>query len=374
MAGKKVDFLYLSEPDMIKAGVLNAKECVETIDAMFRVVGQGDYLMGGPSENEHGIRIIFPEAKRFPGMPVAGPDRRFMAMVAYLGGDFNVCCEKWYGSNHVNPERGLPRSILMVTLNDVDTGEPLAVMSANLLSAMRTGAAPAVGAKYLTSTDAKVAAIVGGGVIGRATLLCLPHGMKNLSLVKIFDINKEKGERFAKEMAKELGISVVATDSLEEAVRGADFVNLATSGTAKPVIKDGWLKENVVISTQALAGISDELFASSSIVMDEWKMHLAWKHEEDQIPDSEAYKRTGLPSMDLFRLIAAGKVDEKSIRSLGPIAMGKVPGRKSGKERFILLVGGLPVEDAAWSLKVYRNAVKKGIGQKLLLWNEPHWS
>jgi ornithine cyclodeaminase len=329
--------------------------------------------MGGPSENEHGVRIIFPDKKRFPNMPVTGPDRRFMALVAYLGGDFNVCCNKWYGSNYINPGRGLPRSILMVTLNDVDTGEPLAVMSANLISAMRTGAVPAVGAKYLESKDAKVAAIIGGGVIGKATLLCLQHGMKNLSMVKIYDINKEKGQQFAKEMARELGIPAIATDSLEEAIRGSDFVNLATSGAVKPIIEDEWLKENVVISTQALAGISDELFENSNIVMDEWKMHLAWKHEEDQIPESEAYKKTGLPSMDLFRLIEAGKVKEKNIRSLGPIAMGKTPGRKSENERFILLVGGLPVEDAAWSLKVYQNAVKMGIGQKLLLWNEPHW-
>ncbi len=53
--------------------------------------------------------------------------------------------KKFYGSNGRNVRKGLPRSILMATLNDVETGQPLAYMSANLLSAMRTGAVPGGG-------------------------------------------------------------------------------------------------------------------------------------------------------------------------------------------------------------------------------------
>lgn len=81
---------------------------MEVIDDMFKVVGKGDYIMGSLSGNEHGQRIYFPVTKFLPNMPVAGPDRRSMAMVAYLGGKFNVCAEKWYGSNVENTKRGLP--------------------------------------------------------------------------------------------------------------------------------------------------------------------------------------------------------------------------------------------------------------------------
>ena len=55
MTGKKVEFLFLSQEDMIKAGVLDTKKCVEAIDEMFKLVAEGDYLMGGPFENDHGI-------------------------------------------------------------------------------------------------------------------------------------------------------------------------------------------------------------------------------------------------------------------------------------------------------------------------------
>ena len=140
MSGSKVEFLFLSQKDMIEAGVLDMKGCVEVMEKAFKIMNQGDYLMGGPSQNHHGMKLWLPKQARGPRMPVAGPDRRFMAMISYLGGEFNVCGVKWYGSNLENPaKRGLPRSVLMVILNDPETGAPLAVMDGNLISAMRTG-------------------------------------------------------------------------------------------------------------------------------------------------------------------------------------------------------------------------------------------
>ena len=88
------------------------ERCIEVMDEVFELLGQGDYLMGTPNHNAHGIKIYFPKEPKFPDMPKKGPDRRFMALVAYLGGRFHVCGEKWYGSNIANRDRGLPRSIL----------------------------------------------------------------------------------------------------------------------------------------------------------------------------------------------------------------------------------------------------------------------
>ena len=60
--GKKVEFLYLDEENMIKAGILDMKRCVEVIDEVFVLLGKGDYLMGSPGNNEHGQKIFFPKA------------------------------------------------------------------------------------------------------------------------------------------------------------------------------------------------------------------------------------------------------------------------------------------------------------------------
>ena len=159
----KVEFLFLNEEDMIKAGVTDMGRCVDVMTEMFELLGKGDYIMGSKNHNSHGIMIDFPENPKFEGMPKTGPDRRFMAMPSYLGGRFKVCGEKWYGSNKENIKKGLPRSILMYTLNDKDTGAPLAYMSANLLSAIRTGAVTGVAARFLAKNDAHVASVIGPG-------------------------------------------------------------------------------------------------------------------------------------------------------------------------------------------------------------------
>ena len=150
----KIDFLYLNEEDMLKAGVLDARRCIETMRETMALFGRHDYLLGGPKGDEHGLQMNFPQKSDIEDFPVEdGPDRRFMAMPAYLGGRFHIAGQKYYGSNSNNTKLQLPRSILMVTLSDVDTGAPKAIMSANLLSAMRTGAMPAMAATYLANKD-----------------------------------------------------------------------------------------------------------------------------------------------------------------------------------------------------------------------------
>ncbi len=67
----------------------------------------------------------------------------------------------------------MPRSILMLTLNDKDTGAPVAYMSANILSAYRTGAVPALAYKHLSKPDAKVVAIIGPGVMSKTALAAI---------------------------------------------------------------------------------------------------------------------------------------------------------------------------------------------------------
>ena len=81
-------------------------------------------------------------------------------------------------------EKRLPRSILMMMLNDKDTGAPLALMSANLVSAYRTGGIPGVGAKYLARKDAKVASVIGPGVMGKTSLAAFVSVCPHLDTVK----------------------------------------------------------------------------------------------------------------------------------------------------------------------------------------------
>ena len=105
----KIEFIYLSEPDTIKLGITDAPAWVDVCEEVFGLLAKGDYLMGGPNHNSHGMGIIFPKESPFPNMPVAGPDRGFFEMPAFLGGSFDVCGNKWYGSKGAISANGLPR-------------------------------------------------------------------------------------------------------------------------------------------------------------------------------------------------------------------------------------------------------------------------
>lgn len=181
----RIDFIYLSEQDMIAAGVTDMPACVDTMEEMFGLLHHGDYRMAGANNDSHGAMMMFPENSPFPNMPKPTADRRFMAMPAYLGGSFCTTGVKWYGSNIANRQKGLPRSILMFTLNDVDTGAPLAHMSANLLSAYRTGAVPGVGARHLARKDSKVVGILGPGVMAKTSLSAFMATCPKIDTVKV---------------------------------------------------------------------------------------------------------------------------------------------------------------------------------------------
>ena len=211
--GTKVDFLYLSEPDMVKAGVKDMKQCVEVMERLLVTLNKGDYVMGGKNHNSHGCMIMFPDDPQFPGMPKNADERRFMAMPAYLGGEYQMAGMKWYGSNVENKKQGLPRSILMMMLNDKDTGAPLALMSANLVSSYRTGGIPGVGAKYLARKDAKTVAIVGPGVMGKTSLAAFVSVCPNLDTLKILAAGSDSEKALMLEASK---FNQVITNAYEE--------------------------------------------------------------------------------------------------------------------------------------------------------------
>ena len=103
-----IDFIFLSEEDMIRAGVKNMPECIDTMEEVVKCLNTGDYVMGGQNHNSHGCQVSFPMDSPFENMPKdEGDDRRFMAMPAYIGGSFDLMGMKWYGSNMDNRKLGL---------------------------------------------------------------------------------------------------------------------------------------------------------------------------------------------------------------------------------------------------------------------------
>lgn len=374
MSYPEIDFLYLSEEDMIAAGVKDMKGCVEAMEEMFKLMKLGNYRMGGANGNSHGSMVMFPEKSEFPEMPVDGPDRRFMAMPAYLGGKFDMAGVKWYGSNAANREKGLPRSILMLTLNDKDTGAPLAFMSANILSAYRTGAVPGVGFKHFAREDAETIGIIGPGVMSKTALAAAVAVRPGLKTVKVKGRGMASLEKFVAHAKEEYPqLNIYAVETIEEAVRDADIVSVSTSSPTGdpalyPYIAEAWIKPGAIIeSTAALRFDDDFIINRARTVTDNIMLYEAW--EEEMKPN--AYNTIPIPAVHVEDLIAEGKMKPEQIDDLGDILLGRVPVHRKDNEVVIYSVGGMPTEDVAWGSIVYRNALAKGIGTKLKLWDMP---
>lgn len=373
MTQRGLSFRFLSEADLIGAGVLDMDRCVETMEEVFSLVARGDYLMGGPGQNDHGLMMWFPQSPPFPGMPAAGPDRRFMSMMAYLGGDFHVIGEKWYGSNIANRDKGLPRSIHTITLNDVDTGAPIAYMSGNLISAMRTGAVAGVAARHLATADAQVAAIIGAGVISRACARAIACAMPGLKEVKVFDLDFERAGAFAAELTDEFGLSARAAESMQAAISGSDVISVATSGATSPEILEQWVKPGAVLALTGNTSISADFYQQSRLVVDNWAMHEALYHDALTHPDGLESIRSWAMSADLLELLDAGQVAREQVENLGSLMAEKSENRADMRAT-IFISGGMPVEDVAWAKRVYTAAIERDLGQRLQLWDTPHWA
>lgn len=381
----KIDFLYLSEQDMLNAGVMDMARCIDTEAEVMRLLVKGDYLEGGPNGNSHGIMMEFPKKSDIEGFPLDDErDRRFMAMPAYLGGKFHLMGQKWYGSNPRNQKKGLPRSILTVMLNDVESGAPIALMSANVLSAVRTGCMPGLAAKYLAKKDPKVLTSIGGGVMAKTSILAIMSACPGIEELRIKGSSPTSKsaldcKEFILKYYPQLKISISAT--LEESVKGADIITeCVTVGKVneRPFLEPEWIAPGTLIISSSCLLMPEEFLAEKvTTVVDNIGMY------EGYLEDAKAYikahpeekKNYNKPSasigMNLMKMREKGLITTDDIIPIGKIVSGDAPGRTSEDDIIVAGFDGMPVLDVAWGYECYQNAVKKGIGTKLNLWDTP---
>ncbi|MFN7992720.1 MAG: ornithine cyclodeaminase family protein [Bryobacteraceae bacterium] len=319
--------LYLAREAVESVGLTMA-EIVEVVESAFRAKGQGNVEM--PPK---------------PGIHTR-PDAFIHAMPAYIKST-DAAGMKWVSGYPQNMARGLPYISGLLILNDPETGVPLSVMDATWITAMRTGAATAVAAKYLAQPDSKAIGIVGCGVQGRSNIQALQVVLKQIETVYAYDIRPEAAARFKEECCTPSGLACTICDSAEEAIRAADVI--VTSGPILrnpfPVILPDWLKAGVFVCP-----LDFNSYVTASA------FHAADVLCTDDIEQYHHYQSAGYfegaPSqpIDLGRVVADGA-------SL----------RQSASDRTISVNLGSAFEDIATAQLVYRSAVAKGLGDSLNL-------
>lgn len=374
-----MDFLYLSEPDMKRAGVENMHGCIDAMQDVFSLMENGDYRMGGSSNNDHGIMMKYPATTNIERMPVDGPDRRVVAMPAYLGGNYHMCGIKTYGSDPENHKRELPRSILMLILMDPETGLPLAYMSANALSAMRTGAVPGLGVRWLAPKVVHTISVIGPGVMGRTTCMSFIAEHPEIETIKIKGRGQNGIDSFIK-FGKGKFTNVkeyVICDSIQEACNDSDIICAGTTNAKvfedNPTINGEWIKPGALVIALSALIMNDEFLSDTQkcrLVVDNYKMYEGWGKGKEYPTQKNVSTLIG---MKFYDLVISGKITVDDIDSIGNIINGKTPGRIDDSRVTVFAVGGMPTEDIAWGMKCYENAKRLGIGESLVLWDKPEF-
>jgi ornithine cyclodeaminase/alanine dehydrogenase len=318
--------LYLSQSEVASVGV-TMKEIIDALEIAFREHGNG--------------RTEMPPK---PGVHTQ-PDAFIHAMPAYIPALYSVGM-KWVSGYPENHRRGLPYITGLMILNDVETGIPLAVMDCTWITAMRTGAATALAAKYLARPESESVGILGCGVQGRTNLEALKV-LFPIKRVVAYDTLPDAAHKYANAVRARWHLKVTIAKQPREAVEGLDLVVTAGPILRKPhaTIKAGWLKEG------AFASLVD--FDS---YWDGAAMKEASKFCTDDIPQFEHYREVGY-FQDVPPIYA----------SLGELVAGKKRGRDNAQEKTMACNLGLALDDMATAPIVYKRAVERGIGTLLEL-------
>lgn len=323
MERKNVEFLYLSRKDVASLNI-SMKEIIEAVETSFR---------------EHGLKRVQMPPK--PGVH-SRPNAFIHAMPAYVP-KVEALGMKWVSGYPQARKYGLPYIMGLLILNDAETGAPYCVMECGLETAMRTGAASAVAAKYLARENTENVAIVGLGEQGRWQLIAL-NEVLNIKQVKVYDIVRKAQERYVSEMREKVDVNIIPTENARDAIVDADVVVTACSEDVVPFVEKDWLKEGVLcLPLELNMAYKDEtIFSMDKIIVDDWKQ------------TQEHAKLTG-------------RQIPKPYAELGEIVAGKKPGRENENEKIWDSNYGLAVHDVIVGKLIYEKAIKKGIGTKLIL-------
>lgn len=236
-----------------------------------------------------------------------------------------------------NAARDKPSVIGTYLLLDGDSGEPLAALDGQALTAWRTAAASALAASYLAAPDARHMVMVGAGALA-PRLIAAHAAVRPIEAVAIWNRNPERAASLAADVDRP-GLRVTATTDLAAAVAGADIVSAATM-SHEPLIRGDWLKPGAHLDlvgayNPAMREVDDAAIARATVYVDTRAGALA-------------------EAGDIVQAIASGALDAARIAGdLFDLCRGDAPGRRSAGEITLFKSVGTAIEDLAAAILVY---------------------
>jgi alanine dehydrogenase len=235
-----------------------------------------------------------------------------------------------------------------VHLFDAANGSLLAMIAADYLGMMRTGATGGVAAKHLARADAETVGVFGAGWQARSQIEALCR-VRPVRLVKVFSRDEARRRTFCDEMSRWLGGEFRPAASAEETVRGSQIVVTITT-SAQPVFDGAWLEDGCHVN----AAGSNALIRRE---IDETAVRRAGVVCVDSRPTALAEAGDLLPALE------KGRLHDRQLVELGEIVAGTRPGRTSDAQITLFESQGLAIQDLAVAARLLRLAREKGVGR-----------
>ena len=308
--------------------LLDIRTCIDAVESAFRQRGEGH-----------------PSSSGVLGLHVK--DGGFHMKAAMLELSRPYLAAKINANFPSNPSTsGLPTIQGVLALFDATNGRVLAVMDSVTITTLRTAAASAVAARYLSRADARTATFVGCGVQARAHIAAI-SAVRDLKLALVFDIDERTAERFAGEMRALHPFEIRATTHLRDATAASDIIVTTTTSTNSFIgvdhISPGTFIAAVGADNEHKQEIDVALMAVSAVVVD----------------DLDQCAMIG----DLHHALEAGVVTRRDVRAtLGEVVAGTKPGRSEDGEIVVFDSTGVAIEDVAAASVVYERALMDNVG------------
>ncbi len=320
--------LMLTEEDV--RVVLDMPTTIEAVEESFRRQAAGD---------------SWPQPRRRFELP----DRVFlnyMAAADRAGG--------WMGLKIYTVARGKARFVVL--LYSATTGELAALIEADFLGQMRTGAATGIATKYMSRPDARFAGIIGTGLQARTQLQAIGE-VRRFERVRAFGRDPVRRADFCSEMSQRLGMQIVPATSAEEAVRDADVVVTITN-SIKPVLSAAWLAPGTHINAVG-ANFAFRRELEADVV------------SRASVIAVDSKEQAQMEAGDLIEPFKQDPSGWDRVCELAQIVSGKLPGRGGADQITLFKSVGIATWDIAVAARVFERAEHEGLGRQIPLGDLP---
>ncbi len=238
----------------------------------------------------------------------------------------------------------------LIHLYNANSGRLEAIIEANFLGMLRTGAASGIASRYLSRPEARVAGMFGAGWQARGQLAALCQ-VRPIQQAKVFARDQQRLEEFCLEQSRQLNIQVIPAANAEEVVRGSDIVTTVTT-SATPLFDSAWLEPGCHINA----------VGSNALIRTEIDEKTIRRCDPVVVDARDVAARE---CGDLLPLLEKGRIRWTQIPELGEIIVGRVPGRTSPTQITLFESHGMAIQDLALAAQVLRQAKQQGLGSEL---------